>query len=162
MVKKRALASRFRGHDPLDESPDHALVGVVSIPENSETPWRLIGKRVVMAVVALCIAVLVVWFDRGGYTGGGGANGELTLIDCFYYATVSLSTTGYGDITPITQQARLINTIVVTPLRLVFLILLVGPAPDPAAGITCPSLPTPFFNYRTFTFACLPRSNQNG
>ena len=28
MVKKRALASRFRGHDPLDESPDHALVGV--------------------------------------------------------------------------------------------------------------------------------------
>lgn len=126
MVRKRALASRFRGSDPLDESPDHILVGVVSIPENAESPWRLIGKRVAMALIALLLAVMVVWFDRGGYTGGGGPDGEMTLVDCFYYATVSLSTTGYGDITPVTQQARLINTIVVTPLRLVFLILLVG------------------------------------
>ncbi|WP_010541982.1 potassium channel family protein [Dietzia alimentaria] len=126
MAKKRALASRFRGSDPLDESPDHVLVGVVSIPESSESPWWLIGKRVAMAVTALLMAVIVVWFDRGGYTGGGGPAGEMTLIDCFYYATVSLSTTGYGDVTPITQQARLINTLVVTPLRVVFLILLVG------------------------------------
>jgi len=126
MVEKRALTSRFRGNDPLDESPDHALVGVVSIPENVGSPWRLIAKRVLMALVALCLNVLVVWADRGGYSGGGGPSGEMTLIDCFYYSTVSLSTTGYGDITPVTQQARLINTLVVTPLRLVFLILLVG------------------------------------
>ena len=126
MVKKHPLASRFRSHDTLDESPDHALVGVVSIPEYIGGPWRLIGKRVAMAVAALCLGVVVVWFDRGGYTGGGGANGEMTLVDCFYYATVSLSTTGYGDVTPITQQARLINTLVITPLRVVFLILLVG------------------------------------
>lgn len=126
MVTRRALASRFRDTDPLDESPDHVLVGVVSIPENTESPWRLIGKRVIMALLALCLGVLVVYLDRGGYKGGGGPNGEMTLIDCFYYATVSLSTTGYGDITPVTQQARLINTIIVTPLRLVFLILLVG------------------------------------
>ena len=76
MVEKRALASRFRGNDPLDESPDHALVGVVSIPENAGSPWRLIGKRVLMALVALCLGVLVVWTDRGGYTGGGGPNGR--------------------------------------------------------------------------------------
>ena len=126
MVRKRALASRIRGSDPLDESPDHVLVGVVSIPESAESPWWLIGKRVAMALAALCAGVVVVWLDRSGYEGGGGPNGEMTLIDCFYYATVSLSTTGYGDITPVTQQARLVNTLVVTPLRLVFLILLVG------------------------------------
>lgn len=126
MVRKRALASRFRSSDPLDESPDHVLVSVVSIPENTESPWRLIGKRVVMAVIVLCLGVIVVYADRDGYQGGGGPNGEMTLIDCFYYSTVSLSTTGYGDVTPVTQSARLLNTIVITPLRLVFLILLVG------------------------------------
>lgn len=126
MVRKRAISSRFRGSDPLDESPDHVLVGVVKIPENAETPWRLIGKRVLMALAVVCLGVLVVYVDRDGYKGGGGPNGEMTLIDCFYYATVSLSTTGYGDVTPFTQQARLINTLVITPLRLVFLILLVG------------------------------------
>lgn len=126
MVRKRALSSRFRDGDPLDESPDHVLVGVVKIPENAETPWRLIGKRVLMAVIALTLGALVVYFDRDGYEGGGGPNGELTLIDSFYYSTVSLSTTGYGDISPVTQQARLINSLVITPLRVVFLILLVG------------------------------------
>jgi voltage-gated potassium channel len=48
------------------------------------------------------------------------------LLDAVYYATVSLSTTGYGDITPASEQARLINVLVVTPLRLLFLIVLVG------------------------------------
>lgn len=126
MVRKRALASRFLGSDPLDESPDYALVGVVSIPEIADTPGRLIVKRVLMAMAALCLAVVVVYFDRGGYVGGGGPNGEMTLIDCIYYATVSLSTTGYGDVTPFAQQARLLNIIVITPLRVIFLILLVG------------------------------------
>lgn len=126
MVRKRALASRFRGSDPIDESPDHILVGVVSIPETAESPWRLIGKRILMAVAALILAAAVVYLDRDGYEGGGGADGRLTFIDALYYSTVSLSTTGYGDITPATQQARVINTVLITPLRLLFLILLVG------------------------------------
>lgn len=126
MVRKRGLTSRFRDEDPIDQSPDHVLVGVVKIPENAESPWRLISKRISMAFLALLLAALVVYFDRGGYEGGGGPDGKLTFIDAIYYATVSLSTTGYGDITPVTQQARLINTVVITPLRVVFLILLVG------------------------------------
>jgi voltage-gated potassium channel len=126
MVRKRALTSRFRGNDPLDESPDHVLVGVVSIPENSESPWRLIGKRILMAVLTLLLAATVVYLDRGGYDGGGAPDGKLTMLDSVYYATVSLSTTGYGDIAPVTQQARLTNTLVITPLRLLFLVLLVG------------------------------------
>ena len=126
MVRKRGLASRFRDDDPIDQSPDHVLVGVVSIPENAESPWRLISKRIFMAFLALLLAALVVYFDRGGYVGGGGPDGKVTFIDAVYYATVSLSTTGYGDITPVTQQARLLNTVIITPLRVVFLILLVG------------------------------------
>ena len=53
-------------------------------------------------------------------------DGQVSLIDAIYYATVTISTTGYGDITPIAQHARIINAIVVTPLRIGFLVLLVG------------------------------------
>jgi voltage-gated potassium channel len=50
----------------------------------------------------------------------------VSFLDSVYYATVSLSTTGYGDITPVSDSARLINILVITPLRVLFLILLVG------------------------------------
>jgi len=70
------------------------------------------------------IVVALVWFDRGSYTDN--QDGHVTLIDAIYYATVTISTTGYGDITPIAQHARILNAIVVTPLRVGFLVLLVG------------------------------------
>lgn len=65
------------------------------------------------------------WLGRSGYvdqTGGGG----ISLLDAFYYATVSITTTGYGDIVPVSDTARLLNTVIVTPARVLFLILLVG------------------------------------
>ena len=39
---------------------------------------------------------------------------------------MTLSTTGYGDVVPVSDSARLINTLVVTPLRVLFLLVLVG------------------------------------
>jgi voltage-gated potassium channel len=55
-----------------------------------------------------------------------GNDGPLTLIDALYYSTVTLSTTGYGDVTPATEPARLINALVISPLRFLFLITLIG------------------------------------
>ncbi|TVT56388.1 potassium channel family protein [Amycolatopsis rhizosphaerae] len=94
------------------------------MPEPSVSPLRSIARRIVYALLALVAAVLIVYADRDGYRD---ANGDgLSLLDSFYYATVSLSTTGYGDVTPVTDSARLINVLVITPLRVLFLIVLVG------------------------------------
>ncbi|MBF6327080.1 potassium channel family protein [Nocardia transvalensis] len=108
----------------LTDRPDYALVGILRIPEIQTSPWVSLARRVTFAVFLLVAATLVVYFGRHGYRDNQG--GELSLLDAAYYSTVSLSTTGYGDITPVTPEARLINTIVITPLRVLFLIVLVG------------------------------------
>ncbi|MFP7366343.1 potassium channel family protein [Corynebacterium callunae] len=105
----------------LADLPDHALLSIIRIPEAEKlSPWWLILRRVGYAMVLLIFITCVVYFDREGYSE------DLTLIDALYYSTVSLTTVGYGDITPVTQTARLINIIVLTPARIGFLILLVG------------------------------------
>ncbi|GAA1969862.1 potassium channel family protein [Amycolatopsis minnesotensis] len=108
----------------LSEQPDHTLVGVIKMPETSVSPMRSIVKRVLGALLALLATVLIVYLDRDGYRD---ANGDgLSFLDSLYYSTVSLSTTGYGDIAPATSSARLVNVLVITPLRVLFLIVLVG------------------------------------
>ena len=66
----------------------------------------------------------VIYADRDGYRDGDSVG--LSLLDSAYYATVTLSTTGYGDITPITAGARLVNILLITPLRITFLLVLIG------------------------------------
>ncbi|MDQ3887224.1 MAG: potassium channel family protein [Actinomycetota bacterium] len=94
------------------------------MPENRRGPTQAIVRRVVGAMLALLATVCLVYLGREGYQD---ANDDgLSALDCFYYATVSLSTTGYGDITPVSSTARLTNVLVITPLRVLFLIVLVG------------------------------------
>ncbi|MBF6355086.1 NAD-binding protein [Nocardia higoensis] len=112
------------GRGGLTTRPDFALVGVLRIPENAVSPWASLIRRILGALLLLLAAAVVVYVGREGYTNSTGA--ELTFLDSFYYATVSLSTTGYGDISPESPQARLVNIIVITPLRILFLIVLVG------------------------------------
>ncbi|MGE5694903.1 MAG: potassium channel family protein [Candidatus Sericytochromatia bacterium] len=121
----RSKFARFRGaEDALTSRPDAALVDVLRIPEKFVSPGKRIFRRMVYAMLALFAAVVIVYLDRDGYTNS--TDEPLTFLDCLYYATVSLSTTGYGDITPYTQAARLTNVLVITPLRVAFLIVLIG------------------------------------
>jgi len=77
-----------------------------------------------LALTLVLATVAIIYADRAGYRD---VNSDgLTLLDCFYYAVVSLSTTGYGDITPMTPNARLVNVLLITPARVLFLIILVG------------------------------------
>jgi voltage-gated potassium channel len=96
----------------------------VRIAHVEQSPVRQVWRRVLIAAAVLAVVVLVVYLDRDGYEDSKG--GPISVLDATYYATVSLSTTGYGDITPVTAQARLVNVLLITPLRIMFLIVLIG------------------------------------
>ncbi len=104
---------------------DPSLVGPILMPDSGITPLQSLLRRLAVAVGALVATALIVYFGRDGYLDNNNDDG-ISLLDAFYYATVSVSTTGYGDIVPVTDTARLWTTIVVTPLRLIFLITFVG------------------------------------
>jgi voltage-gated potassium channel len=67
---------------------------------------------------------MIVLIERGGYRDA--VDGTVSVVDALYYTTVTLSTTGYGDITPVTTGARLTNAVLVTPMRFLFVLVLIG------------------------------------
>jgi voltage-gated potassium channel len=87
-------------------------------------PLVAIGRRVGIAVAVVLVNWVVVLAERDGYRDA--VDGHLSAVDALYYTTVTLSTTGYGDITPVTTSARLTNALVVTPMRFLFVLVLVG------------------------------------
>ena len=124
-MAKGRLRRRLAAIDSsLTTRPDADLVDILTIPEPFVSPTQRIIRRIIYATAALFAAVMIVYLDRDGYRDV--QDSSLSFLDCLYYATVSLSTTGYGDITPYTPAARLINVLVITPLRIAFLIVLIG------------------------------------
>lgn len=101
-----------------------SLAVTVQMPERRVGPVVALVRRAAVAIGALVAAALLVYVQRDGYADDNGT--PVGLIDAFYYATVSLSTTGYGDVVPVTETARLWTILLITPLRLLFLIVLVG------------------------------------
>lgn len=97
--------------------------GYIRLPERQVQPIKQILRRIGYALIMLAITVAAVWLERDGYRD---YDGKISLLDAVYYSTVTLSTTGYGDIVPVSDLARLTNIVLITPLRVAFLALLVG------------------------------------
>jgi voltage-gated potassium channel len=108
----------------VPDQPTDLKRGQVRLPAMERSPVWELTRRLLLAFALLSFTVLVVWLDRDGYSDN--ADGEVDLVDAIYYTTVTLSTTGYGDIAPVTAQARLVNAFLITPLRIAFLVLLIG------------------------------------
>jgi len=96
----------------------------LSLPRRPLRPLPALAVRVGLALFLVLVITGLVWVDRAGYADDAG--GSVDLTDAFYYATVTITTTGYGDIAPITPRSRLVTALVVTPARVLFLVLLVG------------------------------------
>jgi voltage-gated potassium channel len=92
------------------------------VPERA--PLLALSRRIAIAVGLLAIVAVAVVATRGGYVDE--VDGHVSFLDALYYASVTVTTTGYGDITPVTPAARLTALLVITPARVAFLLVVVG------------------------------------
>jgi voltage-gated potassium channel len=109
-----------------DEPTPRGQIGLLKLPAQHRSPWGQLFYRLMLAIGLLAFTVLLVYIDRDGYIDQNDPTQHVGMIDSIYYTTVTLSTTGYGDIAPVAPHTRLINAFVITPLRIAFLVLLIG------------------------------------
>ena len=107
-------------------SPREGAVDLIRLPERRRSPVGELGRRMLFALGLLTAIVLLVWSDLDGYVDQVDPDRKVSHLEAIYYATVTMTTTGYGDIVPYTTAARMVNAFLVTPLRIMFLVLLVG------------------------------------
>jgi voltage-gated potassium channel len=107
----------------VSSEPDQGAVG---LPFRTVSPLQSVGRRALVAVGLVIVAAAIVYSARSGYRDSAHPDQPLSFLDSLYYSTVTLTTTGYGDIVPVTNLTRLENTFIITPIRIAFLIALVG------------------------------------
>lgn len=88
--------------------------------------WLGLGWRVAAAAFLLALLVLFHWLERDGLKDMH--DGSVSFLDVIYFTMISATTTGYGDIVPVTDHTRLFDALVVTPVRILFLLFFIGTA----------------------------------
>ena len=90
------------------------------------TGWIGLGWRLAAMLFLLGLLILIHWIERDGLKDN--YDGSVSFLDVVYFTMISATTTGYGDIVPVTDRTRLFDAIVVTPIRVLFLLILAGSA----------------------------------
>src|SRR5690606_29233857 len=70
--------------------------------------------------------VQVNWFERDGLRVH--IDGYVSLLDVIYFTMISVNTPGYGDIVPVSDAALLVESVIVTPVRILVLLIFIGAA----------------------------------
>lgn len=90
------------------------------------TPAQMLAMRLGLLVALTSLVLAIFWFDRDGLKDQ--IDGHISFNDVAYFTAVTITTVGYGDIVPVSDRARLVDTIFVTPLRLVIWLVFLGTA----------------------------------
>jgi len=104
-----------------------ALKPPATLKRKSSLPvWASIGWRVLAVLALLALAVGVHWIERDGLKDT--ADGQVSFLDILYFTSISVTTTGYGDIVPVSNSARMFDAFIVTPIRVFVVLLFLGTA----------------------------------
>ncbi|SKB29490.1 potassium channel family protein [Sphingopyxis flava] len=88
--------------------------------------WADLATRLGVAFLLIGIVVLVHWSDREGLQDL--YDGHVSFLDVVYFTMISVTTTGFGDITPVSDRSRLMEAVIVTPIRIAVLFIFIGTA----------------------------------
>ena len=96
------------------------------ITPKSWSPVRVLITRLMVVILLFCLLFGLLWADRDGLRDQ--SDGEISFSDIVYFTMITVSTVGYGDIVPVSTRARLLDALVITPIRLGIWILFLGTA----------------------------------
>jgi voltage-gated potassium channel len=88
--------------------------------------WAQFFIRIAIAFGLLALIVGFHWIERESLKDN--YDNHISFADIIYFTMISATTTGYGDIVPVTERARLFDALIVTPIRIFFLLILAGTA----------------------------------
>ncbi|HEX8578317.1 MAG TPA: potassium channel family protein, partial [Allosphingosinicella sp.] len=99
----------------------------VTLRRKSPLPiWAQLGWRASLVVGLLILTLAVHWLERDGLKDTH--DGVISFSDVLYFTMISITTTGYGDIVPISTEARMFDALIVTPIRIFFVLIFIGTA----------------------------------
>jgi voltage-gated potassium channel len=108
-------------------APDRPYRFHAALRRASRLPvWADVLLRLSLAFFLIFIVILIHWFDREGLKDGH--DGVISFLDVVYFTMISVTTTGFGDITPISDRSRFIEAMIVTPVRIAVIFIFVGTA----------------------------------
>lgn len=90
------------------------------------SPESVLLFRLLLLSALVAVVLGVFWIDRDGLRDQ--IDNHISFSDIAYFTAVTVTTVGYGDIVPISDRARLLDALVVTPLRLVIWFVFLGTA----------------------------------
>lgn len=96
----------------------------IRLPKRERAPLASVLRRIGFACGLVVFVALVVRVGRDGYIDVN--DDPIGMLDALYYASVTVTTAGYGDITAVGDGARLATVLLIMPARILFLILVVS------------------------------------
>lgn len=100
---------------------DKPLRRAVNVPV-----WADISLRLLVAFALIFFVIIVHWLHRDGLVDSH--DGHVSFLDVVYFTMISVTTTGFGDIHPVSNDARLFEAVIVTPIRIAVIFIFVGTA----------------------------------
>ena len=116
---------RIRVKAPKARLPDE-ITHMTLRRKSALNEWQQIGLRFALMFALLAFIVGVHWLERESLHDN--LDGHVSFSDVIYFTMISATTTGYGDIVPVTDRARMFDAVVVTPIRIFFILILAGTA----------------------------------
>ncbi len=95
----------------------------VKAPVSSE---RMLLNRVLLVLLLLGSVIAVLWFDRTGLKDTH--DGYISFADVVYFAMITVTTVGYGDIVPVDTYTRVVDAVFITPIRIFIWFIFLGTA----------------------------------
>lgn len=87
---------------------------------------RMLANRALLVLLLVALVMAMLWLDRGGLQDN--VDGHVSFSDVLYFTMITISTVGYGDIVPVSDRARILDALLVTPVRIFVWFIFIGTA----------------------------------